>query len=203
MGNAEQKTKETVTSLNSSKTSVHDIDDDDDVETGGDTLTVIPGLKRLNSAISTGKADKLTPEQIAEFKEAFSIFDKDGDGTISTKELGIVMRSLGETKSDEQLEQMIAEVDVDGNGTIDFEEYLEMMAKKMQNSGSADQIREAFKVFDKKNCGYLTVDELRHIMTNLGEKLTDEEVDEMIREVDLDGDGHIDYEEFTQMLAQK
>ena len=55
MGNAEQKTKETVTSVNSSKTSVHDIDDDDDVETGGDTLTVIPGLKRLNSAISTGK----------------------------------------------------------------------------------------------------------------------------------------------------
>ena len=50
------------------------------------------------------------------------------------------------------------------------------------------------RVFDKKNCGYLTVDELRHIMTNLGEKLTDEEVDEMIREVDLDGDGHIDYE---------
>ena len=51
---------------------------------------------------------------VSEFKEAFSIFDKDGDGTISTKELGIVMRSLGETKSDEQLEQMIAEVDVDG-----------------------------------------------------------------------------------------
>lgn len=202
MGNAEQKAKKTARDVGSSETSIQDIDDDDDVETG-EALTVIPGLKRLNSAISTGKADKLTPEQIAEFREAFSIFDKDGDGTISTKELGIVMRSLGETKSDEQLEQMIAEVDVDGNGTIDFEEYLEMMAKKMQNSGSADQIREAFKVFDKKNCGYLTVDELRHIMTNLGEKLTDEEVDEMVQEVDLDGDGHIDYEEFTQMLAQK
>ena len=54
---------------------------------------------------------------VPEFREAFSIFDKDGDGTISTKELGIVMRSLGETKSDEQLEQMIAEVDVDGSYT--------------------------------------------------------------------------------------
>ncbi|XP_053380399.1 uncharacterized protein LOC123564203, partial [Mercenaria mercenaria] len=149
------------------------------------------------------QADKLTAEEIAEFKEAFHLFDKDGSGTISTKELGIVMRSLGETKSDAELEKIIAQVDVDGNGEIDFDEYLEMMASRMSYTGSADQIREAFKVFDKENKGYLTVDELRHIMTNLGERLEDEEVDEMISIVDADGNNQIDYEEFTQMLAQK
>lgn len=147
--------------------------------------------------------DKLTEKEIAEFKEAFRLFDKDGSGTISTKELGIVMKSLGESKSDAELEQIIAEVDVDGNGEIDFDEYLEMMAKRMSYKGSADQIREAFKVFDKENKGYLTVDELRHIMTNLGERLEDEEVDEMLSIVDADGNGLVDYEEFTQMLAQK
>ncbi|WAR19457.1 CALM-like protein [Mya arenaria] len=77
-----------------------------------------------------------------------------------------------------------------------------MMAKRCQYTGSADQIREAFKVFDKDEKGYLTVDELRHIMTSLGDKLPDEEVDEMLSIVDDDGNGIIDYEEFSQMLAK-
>ncbi|XP_060577951.1 calmodulin-alpha-like [Ruditapes philippinarum] len=148
-------------------------------------------------------ADKLTEQEIAEFKEAFHLFDKDGSGTISTKELGIAMNSLGKTTTEAELQQIIAQVDVDGNGEIDFDEYLTMMANMMSYKGSADQIREAFKVFDKEQKGYLTCDELRHIMTNLGERLEDEEVDEMLSIVDADGNGLIDYEEFTQMLAQK
>ncbi|TPX57011.1 hypothetical protein PhCBS80983_g04149 [Powellomyces hirtus] len=67
-------------------------------------------------------ADQLTEEQIAEFKEAFSLFDKDGDGTITTKELGTVMRSLGQNPTEAELQDMINEVDADGNGTIDFPE---------------------------------------------------------------------------------
>ena len=67
-------------------------------------------------------ADQLTHEQIAEFKEAFSLFDKDGDGTITTKELGTVMRSLGQNPTEAELQDMINEVDADGNGTIDEEE---------------------------------------------------------------------------------
>ncbi|KAG0699128.1 calmodulin-related protein [Suillus ampliporus] len=93
-----------------------------------------------------------------EFKEAFSLFDKDGDGTITTKELGT-------------LQDMINEVDADGNGTLDFPDE--------------EEIKEAFK--------------LRHVMTNLGEKLTDGEVDEMIREADVDGDGQINYDEFVKV----
>nr|KAF6409200.1 calmodulin 3 [Rousettus aegyptiacus] len=73
-------------------------------------------------------ADQLTEEQIAEFKEAFSLFDKDGDGTITTKELGTVMRSLGQNPTEAELQDMINEVDADGNGTIDFPEFLTMMS---------------------------------------------------------------------------
>lgn len=81
-----------------------------------------------------------------------------------------------------------------GNGIIDFSEFLQMMARKMQEVDVENDIREAFKVFDKENKGYITASELRHIMTNLGEKLSDDEADEMLMEADRDGDGQIDYE---------
>jgi calmodulin len=141
-----------------------------------------------------------TEEQIAEFKEAFSLFDKDGDGTITTKELGTVMRSLGQNPTEAELQDMINEVDADGNGTIDFPEFLTLMARKMKDTDSEEEILEAFKVFDKDGNGFISAAELRHVMTNLGEKLTDEEVDEMIREADVDGDGQITYEEFVRMM---
>merc|ERR1712118_498477 len=145
--------------------------------------------------------DQLTEEQIAEFNEAFALFDKDGDGTITTKELGTVMRSLGQNPTEAELQDMINEVDADGNGTIDFTEFLSLMARKMKDT--EEELREAFKVFDKDNNGFISAAELWHVMTNLGEKLTDEEVDEMIREADVDGDGQINYEEFVKMMMAK
>ncbi|PWU83760.1 putative calmodulin [Trypanosoma cruzi] len=148
-------------------------------------------------------ADQLSNEQISEFKEAFSLFDKDGDGTITTKELGTVMRSLGQNPTEAELQDMINEVDQDGSGTIDFPEFLTLMARKMQDSDSEERSRSAFRVFDKDGNGFISAAELRHVMTNLGEKLTDEEVDEMIREADVDGDGQINYEEFVKMMMSK
>jgi len=145
----------------------------------------------------------------------------DGDGTITTRELGTVMRSLGQNPTEAELQDMINEVDADGNGTIDFPEFLTMMARKMKDTDSEEEIKEAFKVFDKDGNGYISAAELRHVMTNLGgysilvfcgssltgatqsigEKLTDNEVDEMIREADVDGDGQINYEEFVKVIA--
>ena len=92
----------------------------------------------------------------------------DGDGTITTKELGTVMRSLGQNPTEAELQDMINEVDADGNGTIDFPEFLTMMARKMRDTDSEEEIKEAFKVFDKDGNGYISAAELRHVMTNLG-----------------------------------
>ncbi|XP_012298760.2 calmodulin-like protein 3 [Aotus nancymaae] len=148
-------------------------------------------------------ADQLTEEQITEFKEAFSLFDKDGDGCITTRELGTVMRSLGQNPTEAELQDMMSEIDQDSNGTVDFPEFLGMMARKMRDTDGEEQIREAFRVFDKDGNGFVSASELRHIMTRLGEKLSDEEVDEMIRAADTDGDGQVNYEEFVRMLVSK
>jgi len=117
----------------------------------------------------------LTEETIKEFREAFHLFDKDKDGTITVQELGTVMNCMGQNPSEQELRQMIKEVDADGNGTIDFAEFVTLMARKM-NSDKDAEIRQAFNVFDKDGDGYISSAELQHIMQSLGEELTEEEV---------------------------
>ncbi|XP_041027213.1 calmodulin-2/4-like isoform X3 [Juglans microcarpa x Juglans regia] len=110
------------------------------------------------------------------------------------------MRSLGHNPIEAELQDKINEVDVDIDSTINFAEFLNLMARKMQDTDSEEELKEAFRVFDKGQNGFIFAAELRHVMSNLGEKLTDEEVDEMIREVDVDGDGQISYEEFVKVM---
>ncbi|URE21499.1 hypothetical protein MUK42_10586 [Musa troglodytarum] len=81
--------------------------------------------------------DLLTEEQISEFQEAFCLFDKDGDGCITLEELGTVIKSLGQNPSEEELQEMIREVDSDGNGTIEFAEFLNLMSRKVKVSRSS------------------------------------------------------------------
>ena len=95
----------------------------------------------------------------------------DGDGTITSFELGTVMRSLGQNPTEAELQDMINEVDADGDNQIDFPEFLTMMARKMRDTDTEEEIKEAFKVFDKDGNGYISAAELRHVMTSLGESL--------------------------------
>ena len=100
-------------------------------------------------------------------------------------------------------EKRFIQADADGNGTIDFAEFIEMMPKaapKEKDGNAEEEMMEAFKVFDSDGNGMITADELRQIMANLGEKLTEEEVEEMVKEADIDGDGQINYEEFVRMM---
>ncbi|XP_064622038.1 calmodulin-A-like [Lineus longissimus] len=146
-------------------------------------------------------AEVLTVKEIAEFKEAFSLYDRDGDGTITTRELGTVMRSLGYTPSEAELQDMLNETDSEGDGEIDFSGFLSLMARMIKDDDTEFEIRDAFKIFDREGNGYVSTSDMRAVMMNLGgNTIVDDEVEEMIREADADGDGTIDYEEFVKML---
>lgn len=156
--------------------------------------------------------EELLDEQVTEIKEAFSLFEK--NGRISTKICGTVMRSLGQNPTEAELQDMINqthtedEVDTEGDegnfdGTINFAEFLTMMVKHIKNSESEEEIIEAFRVFDSDGNGFIYAAELRYVLINLGEKLTDAEVDDIIRRADIKGDGRVSYQAFVKLMRSK
>eukprot|EP00931_Biecheleriopsis_adriatica_P002440 TRINITY_DN1032_c0_g1_i1.p1 TRINITY_DN1032_c0_g1~~TRINITY_DN1032_c0_g1_i1.p1 ORF type:complete len:179 (-),score=43.70 TRINITY_DN1032_c0_g1_i1:154-612(-) len=140
-------------------------------------------------------ADEFTEQQIAEFREVFDDFDKDGGGTISTSELGTAMRSLGATPTEEELLKWVDEVDVNGDGDLDFEEFLNLMAK-MSGRDPWEELVQAFKVFDRENSGLISAKELRHVLTRMGDVLSETETDEWLSEAEVNNDGTINVEQF-------
>lgn len=145
----------------------------------------------------------LTDERMKDYRDAFEMFDKDKDGTITAKELANVLKTLNQEPSDAELREMISEVDVNGDGRIDFEEFVILMNRRSKEVDSEEEVINAFRVFDKEGGGMISAVELRHIMTTLGDRLTEEEVEEMIREADVDGDGYINYDEFVRNMMAK
>ncbi|XP_063242505.1 calmodulin-A-like [Bacillus rossius redtenbacheri] len=141
----------------------------------------------------------LTEEQIAVFREAFDAFAKDGN--LSTSKLVFVMRSLGQDPTAKELRKIINEIDVDSNGIISFEEFIGMVARNVATVDSRQELREAFEVFDLNKDGFIGPVELRHVMRGLGRSLTDEELEEMIREADSNDDGLVSYEDVIQLLV--
>ena len=109
------------------------------------------------------------------------------------------MKSLGDTGiSQHELDEIMRQIDSDGSGEVDFDEFLAMMAKNAPDEEA--EVLAAFQVFDADGSGSISASELRHVMANLGEKLSDEELEEMILEADTDGDGEISIEEFAMMI---
>ena len=99
------------------------------------------------------------------------------------------MRSLGQNPTDAEVQDMINEVDVDGSGAMEFPEFCVMMVKKMAESDTENEVREAYRVFDKDRDGFISRAELRMIFAALPERLSAEEIEEMLEAADEDGKG--------------
>merc|ERR1711907_780665 len=157
--------------------------------------------RNAGKAKSSGKGE-LTEEQRQEIREAFDLFDTDGSGTIDAKELKVAMRALGFEPKKEEIKKMIADVDTDGSGTIDFNEFLEMMTAKMSERDPMEEIIKAFRLFGDDETGKISFRNLKRVAKELGENMTDEELQEMIDEADRDGDGEVNEEEFLRIMKK-
>ncbi|XP_028006118.2 centrin-4 [Eptesicus fuscus] len=145
---------------------------------------------------------ELNETQKREIKEAFDLFDIDGSGTIDVKELKIAMRALGFEPKKEEVKKLIAEIDKERTGTISFEDFFAIMSVKMSEKDEKEELLKAFKLFDDDATGTITLNNIKRVAKELGETLTDDELQEMLDEADHDGDGEINEDEFLRMMQK-
>merc|ERR1711991_916698 len=138
----------------------------------------------------------LTEEQIEEIREAFNLFDADNSGAIDVRELKAAMRALGFEVKKEELKKMISDIDNDGNGSIEFGVFLEMMTGKMGEKDTREDIEKVFKLLDDDNTNKISFRNLARVAQELGENIDEEELQDMINQADRDGDGEINIDEF-------
>ncbi len=158
--------------------------------------------KALKTTTIPRSENKLTADERQELREAFSLFDIDGDGTISINELRNVMQSLGKKLSYKKLKKLVDSADVDGNGFIEFEELVTLMEQHSIPHNFLDEMKKAFGHFDKDGNGYISPEELRSALERMKIRMSKVQFLSMLRRVDTNKDGQVSFKEFVVMMLQ-
>ena len=144
----------------------------------------------------------LTDEKIKECKIIFDLIDKDKDTKITPEELGPALRVCGASPSQQELEMAI-QSSGDKSNLINFEKFIDIYEKLINNQDSEEDIINELKKVDKNGSGNITVKDLRSLLANYGDVLTKEEVDDVVQEANADKNGNINIEKFAKILLGK
>jgi Ca2+-binding EF-hand superfamily protein len=147
----------------------------------------------------------LTEDEVNEIKEAFDLFDSDKSGEIDSEELKQALKNLGIDAKNQTLANMMADLDKDGSGKIDFDEFINMMTAKMSDRDTREDLQKVFRLFlgDDDKSEKIELKHLKRVARELNENMTEEELDEMIKRADLDHDSKVDFNEFYQIMTKK
>ncbi|NXE81032.1 CETN1 protein, partial [Cochlearius cochlearius] len=145
----------------------------------------------------------VSEEQSGELREAFELFDPGGSGLVDASSLKArsSVRALGCELGKEEMKRIVSEFGEEGSGKLTFKSFLQVMTQKMAEPCLEKEILEAFKVFDCDGTGKISFENLKVVAREVGEDITDEELQEMIDEADVDGDGEVDEQEFVRILT--
>lgn len=161
--------------------------------------------KLLLSSIFDSLASSFAMMEVSsQFRQIFKVMDSNGDGKLSSSELGEVLICLGCDKSNatKEAEGMLKQMDYNGDGFIDVDEFMDAVHDDSGGKPKEDYLMDAFLIFDINKNGLISAMELRRVLINLGcDKCTLEDCRRMIKGVDKDGDGFVDFEEFRSMLS--
>merc|ERR1712070_322268 len=141
-----------------------------------------------------------TQKEIDEINEAFSLFDADNSGMIDGTELKSAMEALGFKPKRDEIKKMLADIDKDGNGTIEAGEFMELMTAKYSDKDAKDDMIKAFGLFDDDSTGKISMKNLKRVAQELGESLSEDELKEMLTMGDTDGDGEVNQDEFIKIM---
>ena len=145
--------------------------------------------------------ERFTDLELEKFKEAFVFFDRSGDGTMRSTDLCLAMRAMGALVTEHEVKLLLLKYDPDGTGYIDLNDFVACMAEVTEAKEDGEPgIREGFGVFDKEENGMLALEEMRHVLTRIGDPLTQEEVTNFINVLDVHGDGYVRMEEVVELL---
>eukprot|EP01060_Flectonema_neradi_P038985 TRINITY_DN8379_c0_g1_i1.p1 TRINITY_DN8379_c0_g1~~TRINITY_DN8379_c0_g1_i1.p1 ORF type:complete len:173 (+),score=45.09 TRINITY_DN8379_c0_g1_i1:67-585(+) len=164
-----------------------------------------PKKKQLGSKCPSRMQMDLTDEQEADLKEAFHLLDSEGYGTIDARDLKVALRALGYEPQKDKMKKIISEIDKDSmSGTLLYEEFKRIMTEKLFDYENEEEIQIAFPLFTGGRSNFITVNDLKRVAEELGENLTEEVFQEMIREADvIDHDGMISAEEFHRVMKRE
>ena len=147
----------------------------------------------------------LTEDEVMEIKEAFDLFDSDKSGQIDTEELKAALKNLGIDAKNQTLSNMMADLDKDNSGQIDFGEFIDMMTAKMSDRDTKEDLEKVFRLFlgDDDKSDKILIKHLKRVSKELNENMSDEELQEMITRADLNKDQGVDFEEFYSIMTKK
>ena len=152
----------------------------------------------------TYEKNGLTEDEVMEIKEAFDLFDTDKSGEIDVGELKQALTNLGIDAKNQTLQNMLADIDKNGNATIDFDEFIDMMTAKMSDKDTREDLEKVFDLFiGDDNTDKIDIKHLKRVCKELNENMTDDELNEMIVRADLDRDGKVNFEEFYAIMTKK
>ncbi|XP_034031460.1 calmodulin-like protein 4 [Thalassophryne amazonica] len=143
----------------------------------------------------------MTQDEINEFKECFSLYDRQHRGKIEAQDLITVMRCLGSSPTPAEVQRHLLNHNIDQAGELNFSSFLSIMYRQFQQEAPQKEVLEALRMADKDQKGFILASELRAKLTGLGEKLTDREVDELLKEAGVGPDGRVHCEHFAKAVT--